>query len=103
MGAISELSEFQKSGKNADVICQHSIDGAIIPIKIRLLDDDGEYQTYAIKSYKNISHTGTYDTPDGIPSTSHTWKFDCRIAVFGREKTIHLFYNAFDNYWRITF
>lgn len=33
----------------ADVICQHKIDGSIIPLKIRITDEDGEYQVYNIK------------------------------------------------------
>ena len=48
MGVIQEKNTL------ADVICQHKIDGRIIPIKIRILDEDGEYQVYNIRSYKDV-------------------------------------------------
>ena len=31
--------------KSLDVICQFKKDGTIIPLKIRLQDEDGEYQS----------------------------------------------------------
>ena len=39
-----------------DVICQHSSDGNIMPLKIRFEDEDGQWQTYIIKEYKDIAH-----------------------------------------------
>ena len=44
----------------ADVICQHKTDGTIIPLKIRITDEDGEYQVYNIKSYKDVSNRTAY-------------------------------------------
>ena len=38
--------------KSLDVICQFKKDGTIIPLKIRLQDEDGEYQSYMVKSYR---------------------------------------------------
>ena len=35
-----------KQRKPIDTICQHSKDGEIIPLKIRLTDEDGECQEY---------------------------------------------------------
>ena len=37
-----------------DVICQPSRDGKITPMKIRVIDEDGEYQEYKIKGYNII-------------------------------------------------
>ena len=51
MGAIQEKYTL------ADVICQHKTDGTIIPLKIRITDEDGEYQVYNIKSYKDVEKT----------------------------------------------
>lgn len=87
----------------ADVICQHKRDGTIIPIKIRLSDDDGEFQTYKIKAYKDLTHYGEYIMPNNISSGNHMWKFECKINVFGTQKSIKLFYNAVDNCWRVSF
>ena len=40
--------------KPIDVICQPSRDGKITPMKIRVIDEDGEYQEYKIKGYNII-------------------------------------------------
>lgn len=37
-----------------DVICQFTKDGIIIPLKIRMPDDEGELQVYKVKTYKEI-------------------------------------------------
>lgn len=34
-----------------DLICQHTMDGKIIPMRMRLRDEDGELQEYTIKGY----------------------------------------------------
>ena len=38
-----------------DVICQHSRDGSLIPIRVRVVDEEGEFQSYTIKGYKDDS------------------------------------------------
>ena len=40
--------------KPIDVICQPSRDGKITLMKIRVIDEDGEYQEYKIKGYNII-------------------------------------------------
>ena len=40
--------------KPIDVIYQPSRDGKITPMKIRVIDEDGEYQEYKIKGYNII-------------------------------------------------
>lgn len=77
----------------ADVICQHKIDGSIIPLKIRITDEDGEYQVYNIKSYKDVSNRTAYTMPNGTSVTpaNHLWKFECKISVFNTLKRIQLF------------
>ena len=47
---------FMDKRRKVDVICQHSSDGNIMPLKIRFEDEDGQWQTYIIKEYKDISH-----------------------------------------------
>ncbi len=81
-----------------DVICQHSRDGSIIPIKLRVADEDGEFQTYLIRSYKDITNYGSSDNHN--TAINHRWTFDCVILVFGRERRIRLQYNSLDNLWR---
>ena len=89
--------------QRVDVICQHSRDGRIIPLRIRLMDEDGEFHVYAIKGYKELAGQEEFKLPNGVPATSHTWLFECRILVFAAEKRIRLFYNAYDNMWRMDY
>ena len=87
----------------ADVICQHKTDGSIIPLKIRITDEDGEYQVYNIKSYKDVSNRTAYTMPNGtsVAPANHLWKFECKICAFNTLKQIQLFYNANENSWKV--
>ena len=84
-----------------DVICQHSHDGTIIPLRIRLKDDEGEYQTYTIKQYKDMSYKGAFQLPNGFFVNTTTLSFECRIVVFGVTRRIWLLYNPPRNKWSI--
>ena len=95
------MDAYEEAHRIADVICQHKRDGTIIPIKLRLMDDDGEYQTYAVRSYKDLTHYGDYAMPNGVSAVNHIWTFECKIVVFGIEKRIRLHYNAYDNRWKV--
>lgn len=90
-----------KSEQTVDVICQHKQDGTIIPIKIRLKDEDEVYQEFVVKAYKVLSHPGQYKLPSQIMTTSHRWAFECKIVVLEREIRIKLFYNACEGKWRV--
>lgn len=41
-----------------DFICQHKTDGSIIPLRIRLRDEDGEPQEYTVRGYRDVSAYG---------------------------------------------
>ncbi len=82
-----------------DVICQHSRDGSIIPIKIKLSDEDGETHIFRIGSYRVLLENGSHVLPGGVHSSDHIWTFECRICIFGMQKQIYLMYNAFDGIW----
>ncbi|MBR1861543.1 MAG: hypothetical protein IJ796_06760 [Lachnospiraceae bacterium] len=88
--------------KPVDVICQHSRDGSILPLKVRVLDDDGEFQTYMIKDYRDRSHMGTRELPDGVFVTDNTLVFECHVIVFGKQKMIRLYYNPSGTVWKMT-
>lgn len=85
----------------ADVICQHCKDGLIIPLKIRITDEDGECQTYQIRGYKILSHPGEIKLPNGIASISNRWSFECKIIIWGMERRIKLFYDSSNGIWRV--
>lgn len=84
---------FQQS---LDVICQHKKDGTIIPLKIRLQDEDGEYQSYLIKSYRQCGGSMSANAPH-----YSTAMFECKINVFGHDKVIGISYNYNNGLWQI--
>lgn len=89
------------SEKVVDVICQHTRDFKIIPMRVRIQDEDGEFHVYNIKSYKDTSPIGAYKLPNGMVVSKGIWSFDCKILVFNTLKNIRLFYNPSDNKWSI--
>lgn len=89
--------------KFADVICQHKTDGTIIPLRIRVKDDDGIYQEYNVKEYRDLSHSGSYKMPnDVLVSSNNVHNFECKIVVFNQQKLLRLHYNAYDSRWIIS-
>ena len=85
----------------ADVICQHTREARIIPIKIRVQDEDGEMQTYTIKGYRTLNTLGKVIMPNEVSVSSHIRYFECKINSFGTEKLINLSYNISDNLWYV--
>ncbi|MCR5144092.1 MAG: hypothetical protein K6B67_02140 [Lachnospiraceae bacterium] len=85
-----------------DVICQHSKDGTIIPMRVRLTDEDGIYQAYTIKQYRELSKRGAYTTPDGFYVCNDVLVFECKIIVFGQSKSIRLYYNTKQTVWMMS-
>ena len=90
------------SCKEADVICTHFRDGTIMPNKIRIVDEDGQYQSFVIKEYRDVSHQGTKIMPDGVFVTNTTLIFECYIYVFGRKRMIRLYNNPPSTVWKFT-
>ena len=86
--------------KAVDVICQINKDGTMVPMKVRLVDEDGLIQTYMIKAYRDLSHKGNFQMPNGVIATSTIFPFECKITNFGREHTILLYYHANLHVWQ---
>lgn len=95
MGAVSE------NVKLVDVICQHTRKASIIPIRVRIEDEDGIFHEYTIKGYAEKPHASNALTQHGIRTHSHIWTFFCKIQVIDKMRTIELSYNANDNLWRL--
>lgn len=90
-----------KQRKPIDTICQHSKDGEIIPLKIRLTDEDGECQEYRIRSFRVLPMKVDQRTSDGLYVSAQTTVYECRIIVFQRERTINLYYRSGDGVWSV--
>ncbi|MCR4675363.1 MAG: hypothetical protein K5675_10145 [Lachnospiraceae bacterium] len=85
-----------------DVICQHTKDGKLIPLKIRLVDEDGEVQSFVIKGYRDYSDLKMKNAMTGNPiSTSDIWAFDLRFQAFGTNRVIRVFYHLRSCVWTL--
>ena len=85
-----------------DVICQIKADGSTIPLRFRLKNEDGIYETYTIKSYKPIAKKGAYTTGDGLYVSDGTDIFECRVHLMGLERTVRLYYDCkVSNTWKL--
>lgn len=87
--------------KQIDVICQHTKHNRIIPLRIKLEDEDGIEQVYNVKSYKDITPHNGYTLPNGVNVTNGHWTFECKILVWDSLKLVKLYYNPRDNAWTI--
>lgn len=58
----------------ADVICQHSKDGNIVPMRVRF-ETEGEVFTYNIVSYKDKTEHGL------AYNKRYIWIFECAIQI----------------------
>ena len=85
-----------------DVICQHSRDGTLIPMRVRVVDADGDLQTYTIKGYRLLTHQGSRTMPDGVFVNDKTLIYECNIINFGTKKVIRLYYEPSGTVWRMT-
>ncbi len=92
----------KKYDKKLDVICMMGGDNTIIPIRIRIEDDEGVRQAYNIKECEDISHNGTFTRPDGIYITNEMMVFKCKIDVFGVSKPITLYYDIGKSKWSMS-
>jgi hypothetical protein len=92
----------READEKLDVICEHKSDGDIIPLRIRIRNEDGEYHVFSIREYRDLSHRGTYTTGDGVFVTNNTLVYECHIEVFGTQKTVKLYYEPHRSLWRYT-
>ena len=91
-----------KCSQAIDVICQHCRDGSIIPIKIRVQDDEQINNVYIIQSFKALDNN-ELRLPSEVVVTSNILRYDCKIEVFGTLKRIVLHYNKSQVKWYVHF
>ena len=74
----AEVRKMDFQNRAIDVICQHTREGNMIPIKIHIQDEEGEFQTFVVKSYKDLSHKGNFTMPTVSRSRSLSDSPICR-------------------------
>lgn len=85
--------------RKLDVYCLFRNDGIVLPIRVRLFDEDGERQEYSIHRYRLIDGAGKENVPKAEMFRHSTVTFDCVIEVFGKERIIRLMYASSDMQW----
>ena len=93
MAAITE------NDNRIDVICQHTRDARIVPIKIRVRDEDGEMHNYMVKGYRDISRPGVYATSGMQQIERYDYIYECKVVIFERVHTVKIMYNSHENLW----
>lgn len=88
-------------GQPVDVICQHCRDGTIIPMRVRLKDEEGMLQSYSIKGYRKVDGGG-FSMPDGVYISMMILAYECKITSFDRERMIRLYYRSPFKGWIMT-
>lgn len=97
----AEVDILEKN-KRIDVICQHCCSGKIYPIRMRIVDEDGQRQEFTVKEFIDKTIYSDYNLPNGIKvARAGIWKFECKILVFGHFKWITIIYNSKENIWRL--
>ncbi len=85
-----------------DVICQHKADGSIIPLRLRFMNEEGEYQSFPIKGFREAEKKGTHTTEDGIYVGDATFIFECLIIAAGAKRIVRIYYDPRINAkWRL--
>lgn len=89
--------------EEVDVICEHKYDGSIIPMRLRFKNDDGEYETYNIKGYRQADIKSSHTTKDGIFVVGDsTFVFECMIIAVNMKRIVRLYYDPrTNNKWKL--
>lgn len=85
-----------------DVICEHKSDGNVIPLRFRLMNEDGAYEAYTIKGYREILRKDCYTTPDGVTVCSRDKVFECRVLILDIYRTVRLYFNTDRCDWKLS-
>jgi hypothetical protein len=84
-----------------DVICEYKSDGSMIPMRFRLMNEEGAYEVYTIKGYRILHKSESYITPDGVMVCSKDRVFECRVLILDMYRTVRLYFNADRSAWKI--
>lgn len=72
------------------------------PLKVRLYDEDGERQTYQVRSYRMLDGNDKVMLPNEVTVGRSVMSYECRINVFGKDRTIRLTFSKYDSRWTLT-
>ncbi len=85
-----------------DVICEHKSDGTIIPLKFRLMNEDGDYESYKITAYRPVPKQGAYTTKDNLYICNSMDVYECKVQIFGTVRIVRLYHEPTrSNAWKL--
>ena len=89
--------------RKVDMICQLNKDETIIPMKMRLVDEDGMLQEFQIRGYRIVNTDGDYKLPSGLHVSSNGMfqLYECKILILGRERVVRLIFNKRNLIWML--
>ncbi|MBR3517872.1 MAG: hypothetical protein IKN07_00385 [Lachnospiraceae bacterium] len=87
--------------QDVDVIALHKKDGSIVPLRIRLIDEEGVAREFTIKQYRDVSGQGAREMPDGMYISNSFLAYECYIEVAGVRRLVRLYYR-YGNAWIMT-
>lgn len=88
--------------ENVEVICKFCKDGSIIPIQIKVEDEEQQRHVFKVKRYK--APKVHLKTDSGLYDISHTpdiLDYECYIQVLNTEKRIILRYFLESHKWTL--
>lgn len=89
--------------QEVDVIALHQKDGHIVPLRIRLVDEEGEKREFTIKQYRDVSGQGARTMPDGMYIGDNILAYECYIEVAGVRRLVRLYYRpGINSSWTMT-
>ena len=73
-----------------DVICEHKADGNIIPMRFRLMNDDGVYEAYTIKKKggRLLDNTEVFDIYEGDKINNDEISIAFHLTFQEKERTL---------------
>lgn len=86
-----------------DVICEHTTDGTIIPLRCRFQDEEGIFTEYTLIGYNQLIPDNDGYVSDRLYVGPHAIAYDCKIKAYDRIRLIRLLYDMKKNRWEIRY
>lgn len=91
----------EEKDNRIDVICAHTKEGKVIPMKLRVKDEDGETQSFVVQEYRELTYCGGHNPSDGVPVFgNYIVSYECKINVLGKARWLKIAYHSKEMIWR---
>lgn len=91
----------EEKDNRIDVICAHTKDGRVIPMKLRVVDEDGETQSFVVQEYRELTYNSSPNPGYNVPIFgNHIVSYECKINVLGTARWLKIAYHSKEMIWR---